>query len=189
MSPPRPRLDRLDRLDRVDGGLSDHELADHRRAVEELVARVRSVSAAAWRVPRGAGAWSPAQEAAHVALSYAAFARALAGELHPAPAVRAWKAMLLRWLVLPRILRGGWFPTGARAPHATWPPAEPPDQPVLVAELMDHADTLMRALRAAGADRRVHHPYFGALSARQVLGLSAAHTRHHARRLAGPEGR
>jgi len=157
--------------------------ADHAAAVGDFVVRASAISADRWNVERAPGKWTPAQEAKHLALAYAAFARDLRGGPTLRLKGRWWQRRLWRWKVLPQILDGGRIPHGGRAPREARPLDRPGDQSELLAELGAQA----REFEAAVIDtqqfqprRRVMHPYFGALTLPQLVRFCTVHTQHHA---------
>jgi GNAT superfamily N-acetyltransferase len=157
-------------------------LRAHRLTVGGFLDHARALDLPQWNTPRAPGKWTPAQEAAHLALVYAAFTAPLRGGPPRALCVPAARAEELRRTVLPGILAGQAFPTGARAPEGTTPPEEPGDPRVLLPRLRAAAEEFEQAFRAAGATSpaaRVVHPYFGPLPLLDLLGLLTAHTRHH----------
>jgi uncharacterized damage-inducible protein DinB len=88
----------------------------------------------------------------------------------------------LQRTVLPGILEGKRFPTGARAPVETAPPEQPGDPGALLPRLRTAAEEFEAALVAAWTSSpttRVVHPYFGPLPLVDLLGLLTAHARHH----------
>ena len=166
-------------------------LREHRSAVEAFAAAAAAVPAVRWREPRAPGKWSPAQETEHVLLAYDAAAADLAGDASGRLQLPRWQATLLRWLVLPRILRTGRFPRNAPAPRALRPRVDRGTQAEHVALLRERAAAFEAALvacQAASPSRRVMHPYFGAMALAPVLRLVTVHTRHHARALAAMGG-
>jgi hypothetical protein len=125
--------------------------------------------------------------AEHVAITYGKLVSELAA---PGAGMRArlslWKRTLLRWRVLPAILRTGRFPQ-ARAVRETRPPETPRAKEVLLEALRADAARfeagLTQARREGGGI--LTHPYFGRLAPPKMLGLIAAHTEHHRRQLPG----
>ena len=165
----------------------------HGAAVEEFGRLAAAVPRETWRRPRGEGKWSPAQLVEHVALAYEQAASELRGDAAGTTTTSPLRRRLLRWLVLPAILRTGRLPAGAPAPRVLRPRTDQvsddpaPDREALVARFRAAAARLAAAVadaERAGARHRVAHPYFGALSARTTWRLLTIHTRHHARHLA-----
>jgi hypothetical protein len=163
-------------------------LREHRAAVEAFTECAAAIPPARWGEPRAPGKWSPAQETEHVFLSYEAGAADLGGGEQLRLQLPWWRALPLRWLVLPRILRTGRFPPRAPAPRVFRPRVARGTQGELVRLLRERAAAFEAALvstHAATPARRVMHPYFGPMSLRQMLRLLTVHTLHHARVLAG----
>ena len=154
----------------------------HRLAIETFVTHATSLSEPQWQTPRAPGKWTPAQEAAHLMLVYSAFAATLCGGPPRELRVPAERALELQRTVLPGILDGKGFPTGARAPAETAPPDDPGDLGVLLPQLRAAAEDFEKALvsaYAASPNARIVHPYFGPLGLEDLLGLLTAHTCHH----------
>jgi hypothetical protein len=161
----------------------DAGLRAHHAALDAFLRQAESLSARQWETPRAEGKWTPAQETAHLALAYAAFAAAVRGGPPRELRVPEARALELQRTVLPGILQGKGFPTGAKAPAETEPPERPGGQEVLLAQLRAAGHAFADALTGAwpaGPDGRVVHPYFGPLRLPDLLGLLTAHMRHHA---------
>lgn len=155
----------------------------HRAEIEIFLRQAKALSGLQWEMPRATGKWTPAQEMAHLALAYAAFAAALRGGPPRELRVPASRALELQRTVLPGILEGKGFPTGAKAPAETEPPERPGGQGELLPQLSTAAQAFEEALVeawAAAPDGRVVHPYFGSLRLPDLLGLLTAHLHHHA---------
>jgi hypothetical protein len=160
-------------------------LADHSKAVEEYVTAAERLSVQAWMQPLAAGKWTPAEITSHVTQAY----RVLQAELAGASGMRLLgsrlQRLMLRYTVLPRLLRGRPFPPGVRAPRETRPREVVDDPQVALSTLADLTETFARELTSQAAQKKVclTHAYFGPLSAQQGLLLLTAHTRHHARQI------
>jgi len=161
---------RLD-LDAVSG--------DHRAAIEAFARAVEAVDPDAWNVARAPGKWTPAEIAQHLILSYGPPLAELGGGPGFAIRVPWWKRAVLRWKVLPKIVHAEEFPKGAPAPRESRPTsgaASPEAAGLLVRE---GSAEFARRLREADAARpaRLSHPYFGKLTAPEILKLMAVHAR------------
>jgi hypothetical protein len=161
-------------------------LAEHDRAVENLLATAAALDEAAWARPVRPGGWAPAQIAEHVAMTLEALARDLAGGTPMHIRVgRGWQT-LLRWVVLPHVLFHRSLPLRARAPREARPAVQPRDRDAVLTQLRA-AWAVLAAEAARAADRpraRVTHPYFGRIDALRGLRFSAIHVEHHRRQLA-----
>ena len=147
----------------------------------EFVACMALVPDAAWATPRATGKWSPAQESEHITLAHEVFAAQLAGGPPMAVVVSGWQRLALHWIVMPWILRTGRFPR-ARSPREARPSREPLPRVALSARLERAALAIRADLERRGRDactHRLDHPYFGTMTAVQVLRLTEVHTRHH----------
>lgn len=155
---------------------------DHRSAVAEFVARAETVSNESWTVPRAPGKWTPAEESEHLVRAYRGLERSLLGSDETRQLLPNWKARLLRWIIVPRILRRGRFPVGAKAPRPTRPEGNLGDRGELLSQLVAHAKGFEAAILQARADNpggTIVHPYFGPLPYPTFLKLKAEHTRNH----------
>ncbi|HEV8449514.1 MAG TPA: DinB family protein [Gemmatimonadaceae bacterium] len=158
-------------------------LTDHGAAVRAFAAHASAIAPDQWNVERAPGKWTPAQEAKHLALAYAAFVRDLRGGPTLRLKGRWWQRRLWRWRVLPQILDGGRIPHGGRAPREARPPDRPGHQTELLAELATEVtqfEATVMDLQQSQPRRRVTHPYFGALTLPQLVRFCTVHTRHHA---------
>jgi hypothetical protein len=159
------------------------DLADHRAAVAEYLARARAISTDRWLVPRGDGKWTPAEETRHLILTYRAFIADLRGEgtlrLKGTPLLRR----IWRFIALPIILYGRRIPRAVRAPREIRPEGETGERDALLLELhravFDFEAVFAETCRSSPG-KRLTHPFFGELSLRQAITVAAVHTRHHA---------
>lgn len=157
-------------------------VADHAVAVETFAAAALTVPADAWARRPAPEAWSPGEIVMHLVLASEAALRELAGGPAMAPRVAWWMQPLVRWTVLPRILRGRGFPSGVRAPRETRPGRAPLDRAEAIALFRQRAEELERAIEAARARNGravLTHPHFGRLGLYKAVGLMAEHVRHH----------
>jgi len=154
--------------------------ADHRAAIEEVARVVEGQDPAAWTRAPQPGKWSPSEIAQHLILSYAPPLAELSGGAGFAIRVPWWKRAVLRWKVLPTLL-GGEFPRGAPAPREIRPKTGAADPAGAARELRESAERFARRLAEAERASRVRltHPYFGKLTAPQLLKLLAVHAGHH----------
>ena len=155
-------------------------MAEHEAAIEACIAAARGVGDNQWSQPRDDGKWSPAQQFEHVGLAYQMVYDALHGQ-PPRARLGRMRQFLLRFFMLPRILRTDDFGEGVPAPRESRPNGSTYDRAALEALLRTRAATCMEALLAAnGRGARVLHPYFGPLPLLSMLRLGTSHTRHHA---------
>ncbi len=165
-------------------------VAEHRRAVADCVAAIREVAPDDWREPARPGGWTRAEIAEHLAMSYAPPLSELAGGPGFAVRLPGWKRQLLRWVVLPKIRRGG-FPKGAPAPREVRPASASPDPERAALRLSEQAQSFLERLDTACRERavRLTHAYFGKLSAVDAVRLLTSHANHHRRQLSSKPGR
>lgn len=156
-------------------------LADHRAAIDEYVRAASALDSGAWLRPLGPHRWSPALITEHLRLSLEAMTDDAAGRTHMALRMNAWGRFLARRLFLPRLLRTGVFPAGARAPRETVPGPTPHPQDEALADLSQAAATLESTITSHPDPTRCRltHPYFGKLALKTSLTLLAMHARHH----------
>ena len=160
--------------------------ADHRRAVAEFVELASAIPDEQWSVPRAEGKWTPAQEVAHIALSYATFARDLAGGTPMRMKGTWWQRRLWRLAAFSTVMRDGRLPGGVRAPREVRPPEETASRYELLMTLHENValfELLWQRALTERPRRRVTHAYFGLLSLEEGLRLCAVHARNHARHL------
>ena len=161
--------------------------ADHRAAIEEVARILESHDPEFWTAPREPGKWSPAEIAQHLALSYEPALAELDGGRGYAVRLAWWTRTALRVFMVPRILAGK-FPKGAPAPRESRP-QDGASSPAEGARLLREKAALFESrLDEAHAARRarVTHPYFGKLTAPQILKVLAAHAAHHRDQLRPP---
>ncbi|HEY0592353.1 MAG TPA: DinB family protein [Thermoanaerobaculia bacterium] len=158
----------------------------HAKAVDDLLAVASRIPEERWKAPRAEGKWSPAETLEHLAISY----DVLLGELETGVGMRvvtsAWQRLLLRVTMVPRILRHGAFPRGARAPREVRPQMPASEQPGAIAAFREKADrfaSTVAGTRAARPGARLTHAYFGRSSLAHALAFTARHLEHHRRQL------
>jgi hypothetical protein len=157
----------------------------HTTAAQDVVAAAERVPADRWLQPRAEGKWSPAEVLEHLSLAYDVLLRELAGGEGMAIRTKLWQRILLRFTIVPGILRGGAFPKGARAPRETRPALTTTDQRAAIAAFRDRAARLAAAASDAQSRRGVKltHAYFGRASVCDSLLLCARHLQHHQQQL------
>jgi hypothetical protein len=153
-------------------------LTNHSAAAATFRERAASIPADRWQTPRAPGKWTPAQEVEHVALAFEAFTGQLAGAPPMRMVVPRVQAALLRWLLLPHVIRTGRLPR-ARAPREVRPSGASGTRDELLIRFDGAAAALADAALGEAPSRRLGHAYFGAITLVQALGMLAAHTRHH----------
>lgn len=154
----------------------------HDKAVKELAAAAERVPADRWLTPRAEGKWSPAEVVEHLNLVYDVVLRELSGGAGMQLRTKWWMRVLLRLTIVPKILRGGGFPAGARAPKETRPALSTTDQHELIARFRERA-ARFAAAAAADSTKSITHAYFGAAKVPESVLLAARHIEHHAKQL------
>ncbi len=138
-----------------------------------------------WVRPVGAGKWSPAEITEHLKLVYEESLR----ELRGGTGIKIRSGWLLqrflRLTILPRILKTGKFPKGAKSPHEMRPTTVIEDQPKALAQFSSLAGEFQSELvkRKGLLGTRLTHHVFGYLNALEGLRLVTMHIVHHQRQL------
>lgn len=154
----------------------------HAKAASDFAEAAQRVPAAVWLAPRAEGKWSPAEIVEHVGLSYDTLNRELAGGPGMALRTKLWQRILLRFTLVPRLLRGAPFPKGARAPKETRPAVSNPDQAAAIAAFRVRAaafEAAASAAQKANRGQKLTHAYFGRASLTNSVLLCARHVEHH----------
>jgi uncharacterized damage-inducible protein DinB len=151
----------------------------NRQAVAAILERARAIPADKWTVPRAPGKWSPAQVIEHVTKSYEGHRQMAQGAELPAaaPWLMQWAA---RTFFLPRMFKLGDFP--GKSQLKSPPFILPSDVPAPASELLPRLEAAASGLEqdlARAGDRKVKHPFFGPLTAGEMLNFVVVHTNHH----------
>lgn len=162
----------------------DPRHVEHRVALREFVESARALDPNTWqRSP--AGKWSPAQIAEHLSLTYAALLQEMAGGSAIKVRTSVWQRLLLRWTILPGLLKHGRIPRGAPAVREVRPGNGPFDQKEVLDRLHAQCEKFLDVL---GDQQRPHkaqmtHPFFGKLDPDTALRFCTVHIVHHQRQL------
>jgi hypothetical protein len=161
-------------------------LHDDAAAARELAEAATRFSAGVWSTPLTPGGWTAAQHVVHVALAHRGIVHdvrdGVRARLRGSPRQRGW------WRIagLSQVLWLRRLPGGAQAPREIVPPAESPPCAAAIQELEASVVELAAVMRQAmtrSPEHCVQHPYFGSITLRQTMVVSAVHTRHHAKLL------
>jgi len=158
----------------------------HLDAAAEVAASAERIQTEQWMLPRAEGKWSPAEIVEHLTLAYDVFLRQLEGGPGMMVRTKLWQRIMLRFTLIPKLLRGEGFPAGARAPRETRPQSANPDQKAAVAGFRDRAARLDAGVAAAmtsGRRVRLTHAYFGSSGLGEAMLLCARHLQHHEQQL------
>ncbi|HEX7807421.1 MAG TPA: DinB family protein [Thermoanaerobaculia bacterium] len=160
-------------------------LETHSHAATKLVETAERIPQQRWLEPREEGKWSAGHVLEHLNLTYDVLIRELEGGTGMAVLTKTWQRMLLRLTIVPRILRGGWFPAGARAPREIRPVEAAADKGVAIAAFLDRSARFHQAAVAAEARRgvKLSHAYFGRSGIGDSMLLCTRHIEHHQRQL------
>ena len=155
----------------------------HSEVAAELVSAARSVPPEKWLVPRDEGKWCPAQVVEHLNLAYDVILRELAGGEGMKIRTKFLQRTMLRWTIMPRLMRGAPFPAGVPAPREIRVPVANADQAAVIASFADRAAKLETAATQAEEKGgvRLTHAYFGKSSvakgsfcARNISGITGS---------------
>ena len=160
-------------------------LALHEKALAEFLASAEALRSDDWSHATHPGKWSPAEIVEHVRLSFVTLRESVQGGPEMHAVLTGWKAAIARWFVMPKILRTGRFPKGARAPREVRPKNPSASREEGVAGVRAAARELEAALRSDPdlGSHRVVHPYFGSIPLTTSVHLLAQHIRHHRNQL------
>lgn len=162
----------------------DPRHVEHRLAVREFVESARALDPETWQRSLN-GKWSPAQIAEHLSLTYAALLQEMAGGSAVRVRTPAWQRLLLRWTILPGLLKHGRIPRGARAVREVRPGDGPFEQREVLDRLPVRCEQFLEALGDPPHSRsaRVTHPFFGKLNSDTAVRFCTVHIIHHQRQL------
>jgi hypothetical protein len=151
----------------------------------DLASAAERVPGETWLLPRAVGKWSPAEVVEHLNLTFDVLLRELAGGAGMEVRTKLWQRVVLRFTMVPRILRGRGFPKGARAPKEMRPAVTSVDQPAAIAGFRDRAARFEVATAAAhqSGRARLTHAYFGKSSIKNSVLVVARHIQHHRQQL------
>ena len=154
----------------------------HSDVAAGLAASAEQVPGERWLVPRAEGKWTPAEIVEHLNLVYDTLLRELATGEGMKVRTKWWQRVMLRLRLLPKLLRDGRFPKGARAPRETRPAAGNPDQQTAVSGFRERAARFESSAADAIASRkrvRLTHAYFGRSNVAEGVLLCTRHLEHH----------
>ena len=163
----------------------------HSDAAASVAAAAELIPAEKWLAPRAGGKWSPAQVLEHLSLAYDVLNRELTGGPGMQIRTKLWQRLMLRLVMLPKIMRGGGFPEGARAPREFRDPVGNPDQRAAIASFRERAakfEALAAGAEQSGRRVRLSHAYFGRSNVRNAVVLCARHVQHHCAQLTSQAG-
>jgi len=156
----------------------------HVRAADALAAKAMDVPADRWLKPRAEGKWSPAEVVEHLNRVYDVVLNEIAGAPGMQIKTALWQRVLLRFTMVPKILRGDGFPEGARAPKETRPVVSIIDQREAVDGFRERAKRFAEDVQGArNRGQRLTHAYFGKMSAIGTTLLLARHIEHHMKQI------
>jgi hypothetical protein len=147
----------------------------------------RALPKEAWPVPLAAEKWSPAQVVEHLTKVY----KVLLSELDGGTGMRVLTNLPLQWFLgwtmVRKILRGNYFPQGARSPRETRPVAienDPGDALDLFHALANRFHEKIQQAHLQNPNKTLTHAYFGRMNMIDMVLLCARHIQHHHRQLA-----
>ena len=155
----------------------------HDRVAAGFADIASEVPASKWMDPRPGSEWSPAHVAAHLIAAYDVILR----ELRGGEGMRIRTGFLLRtairWTVMPRIIRKGIFPKGAKAPRETRPGDTLYPRDEAIALFRARSVEFAEAVRSAPPSKRLTHAYFGLGTVEEGVRICTRHIEHHAAQL------
>lgn len=154
----------------------------HAASAAEFADAAEAVAPEAFAAPTAPGKWSPAQIVDHLNRAYDTLLGELAGDAGMEVRTKAWQRLLLRWTLVPKILRGAGFPAGARAPREIRPVDALADRASLLASFRDRAarfDAEIRLVHGKRPRAKLTHAYFGSAPLADAVILCARHIEHH----------
>ncbi len=163
----------------------EEAIRQHQDAVRAYADSASKLGSDRWLRSLGEGKWSPAEITEHLKLVYEASLRELRDgtgiEIHSNRLLQRF----LRFAILPRILKTGKFPKGAKAPREMRPISITENQPEALARLASLAEEFQSDLtkRKEMEGTRLSHHVFGYLNAREGLRLATLHIVHHHKQL------
>lgn len=166
----------------------DSAVALHAESAAAFAQTAEAIAPEAFTAPVAPGKWSPAQIVDHLIRSYDGLLQELAGGAGPEVKTKPWQRAVLRWTLVPRILRGAGFPRGARAPREIRPAESPADRASLLAAFRERRDRFDAAIRRAREERphaKLTHAYFGSYPLADALLMCARHIDHHRAQIPG----
>jgi len=157
----------------------DTALADNRKAVEEFITAARALDAQKWTTPRAPGAWTPAQIAEHLAITYEYGRKMVKGTA--GGGAPFFLRPLIRRMIVDNTLKAGRFTRKGKTVKVFEPTAAPGPQTQVLGRLNVAVSGLESDLRArAPLDReRLFSPFFGNVKSADYISLQAIHARHH----------
>ncbi|MEJ7576406.1 MAG: DinB family protein [Pyrinomonadaceae bacterium] len=160
-------------------------IRQHLDAVRAFVDAASKLSPDTWLRPVGEGKWSPAEISEHLKLVYEGTLLGLRGGTGIEIRSNWLLQRFLRLAILPRILKTGKFPKGAKSPHEMRPTTIIEDQPKALAQFSSLAREFQSELvkRKGLLETRLTHHVFGYLNALEGLRLVTMHIVHHQRQL------
>lgn len=157
----------------------------HLDAVQAFVDAASKVPPDRWMRPVGEGKWSPAEITEHLKLVY----ETSLSEMKDGIGVKIKTGWLLqrflRLAILPRILKTGNFPNGAKAPQEMRPAIINKDQQKALARFSSLAGEFQSDLvkRKEATGKILTHHVFGDLNAVEGMRLLTLHIIHHQKQL------
>jgi len=162
------------------------EIKNHQSVVETFIRCAEKVSDEHWNTFPAPGTWTSSQEVTHLERTYREYVIELRRGPDVTPDTFPPQREVFRVKILPRVLKGNWFPTGAVSPDPVRPDEIPREKSSQLAGLRKRAaefeETIIE-IASTHPERQVRHPYFGALGLVELSRVLAEHTRHHMKKL------
>jgi len=158
----------------------------HSKASSAFADAAAKIHSGEWLVEKEPGKWSPAHVVKHLSLAYEILLSELGGGAGMMIRTSFWQRTLLRFTMVPKLLRGEPFPKGARAPRETRPVEVNADQKEAVTAFRKLAAAFEETVQKAYAENskaKLTHAYFGRANLVNSVLLCARHVAHHAKHL------
>ncbi len=162
------------------------EIKYHQSVVEAFIRCAEKVPDEHWNTSRTPGTWTPSQEVTHLERTYREYVIELRRGPDVTPETFPPQREVFRVKILPRVLKGNWFPTGAVSPDPVKPDEislEKAQQLTGLGKRVAEFENTIIEIASSHPERQVRHPYFGALGLIELSRVLAEHTRHHMKKL------
>jgi len=153
----------------------------HGRASSAFAETAAAIPPESWLEAKE-GKWAPAQVTKHLSLAYEILLSELGGGAGMSIRTTFWQRALLRWTLVPRLLRGKPFPKGARAPKETRPEEITEGKADAIMQFQSLAKLFADAVQKAyskDSGARLTHAYFGRSGLVNSVQFCARHIEHH----------
>lgn len=153
----------------------------HNDAVKEFTSSARGIPGVQW-AKSTADQWGPAHITEHLIRAYEILLKDLNGQEGMRLRTKFVTRQLLRWFLVPRLLRGAEFPR-ARAPRGTRPvEVRTVDQNEALETFQNLASRFLDEIQLCHQQnprKKITHAYFGRSNLKNAILFCARHVQHH----------